>query len=99
MNARVGSLAALALLAVALHSTFGPLGAQSVAAVALAGTVSSAAEAAMSGVLVSAKLNGSTFTTTVVTDATGRYAFRGRDCRREPTRSGFGRSATTLKRR
>ena len=29
----------------------------------------------MSGVLVSAKLNGSTFTTTVVTDATGRYAF------------------------
>jgi len=75
MNARVGSLAALALLAVAIHSTFGPLGAQSAAAVALGGTVSSAAEGAMSGALVSAKLNGSTVTTTVVTDASGKYAF------------------------
>ena len=56
MNARVGSLAALALLGVALHSTFGPLGAQSAAAVALGGTASSAAEGAMSGVLVSWKI-------------------------------------------
>ena len=75
MNARVRFLAALTLLAAALHSTVGPLGAQSAAAVALGGTVSSAAEGAMSGVLVSAKLNGSTLTTTVVTDASGKYTF------------------------
>ncbi len=43
--------------------------------VALTGTVSSAEEGAMEGVLVSARLNGSNITTTVVSDANGRYSF------------------------
>ena len=43
--------------------------------VALQGTVSSAQEGAMEGVLVSAKKTGSTITTTVVTDEKGHYAF------------------------
>jgi virginiamycin B lyase len=43
--------------------------------VALQGTVTSAQEGAMEGVLVSAKKTGSTITTTVVTDEKGRYAF------------------------
>lgn len=42
---------------------------------ALAGIVSSAEEGAMEGVLVSARRSGSTITTTVVSDAQGRYAF------------------------
>src|SRR5215831_18477741 len=45
------------------------------AAQALAGTVSSAEEGAMEGVLVRAKKAGSTITVTVVSDAKGRYAF------------------------
>lgn len=45
------------------------------ARVVLAGQVTSAEEGAMEGVLVSAKKAGSTITTTVVTDASGRYAF------------------------
>jgi streptogramin lyase len=43
--------------------------------VALHGTVSSAQEGAMEGVLVSAKKTGSTITTTVATDEKGHYAF------------------------
>jgi streptogramin lyase len=42
---------------------------------ALTGLVSSNEEGAMEGVLVSAKREGSTITTTVVTDAQGRYSF------------------------
>jgi virginiamycin B lyase len=42
---------------------------------ALTGLVSSGEERAMEGVLVSAKREGSTITTTVVTDAQGRYSF------------------------
>src|SRR5262245_40192945 len=42
---------------------------------ALTGLVSSNEERAMEGVLVSAKKEGSTITTTVVTDAQGRYSF------------------------
>lgn len=42
---------------------------------ALTGIVSSAEEGAMEGVLVSARKAGSTITTTVVTDSTGRYTF------------------------
>jgi virginiamycin B lyase len=42
---------------------------------ALTGIVSSGEEGAMEGVLVSAKREGSTITTTVVTDAQGRYSF------------------------
>jgi len=46
-----------------------------VTAQSLAGTVSSAEEGAMEGVLVSARKAGSTITITVVSDARGRYAF------------------------
>src|SRR5215469_3871545 len=42
---------------------------------ALTGTVSSAAEGNMEGVLVTARRSGSTMATTVVTDSNGRYAF------------------------
>src|SRR5689334_2510224 len=42
---------------------------------ALSGKVSSKEEGAMEGVLVSAKKQGSTITTTVVSDEKGRYAF------------------------
>jgi virginiamycin B lyase len=42
---------------------------------ALAGTVTSADEGAMEGVLVSAKKAGATITVTVVSDARGRYSF------------------------
>jgi len=42
---------------------------------ALSGTVASAEEGAMEGVLVSAKKAGSTITVTVVSDQQGRYAF------------------------
>lgn len=45
------------------------------ASAALQGTVSSDAEGAMGGVLVSATKTGATVTTTVVTDAQGHYAF------------------------
>src|SRR5262245_12528970 len=46
-----------------------------VSAQALTGTVSSAEEGAMEGVLVRAKKAGSTITVTVVSDAKGRYSF------------------------
>lgn len=60
---------AIGLLAAAL--TAGEARAQA----ALTGVVSSNEEGAMEGVLVSAKREGSTITTTVVTDARGRYSF------------------------
>src|SRR6267378_1470497 len=41
----------------------------------LSGKVTSSEEAAMEGVLVSAKREGSTITVTVVSDAQGRYSF------------------------
>src|ERR1700730_6260348 len=43
--------------------------------VALTGKVTSAQEPVMEGVLVSAKLDGSTITTTVVSNAQGVYSF------------------------
>src|SRR5215510_14292754 len=49
--------------------------AQTPPAPALAGQVTSVEEGAMEGVLVSAKKDGSTITTTVVTDQQGRYYF------------------------
>ncbi|HET7765736.1 MAG TPA: carboxypeptidase regulatory-like domain-containing protein [Burkholderiales bacterium] len=60
------TLAAAALLAASAHAA---------AQTALSGTVSSAEEGAMEGVLVRAKKAGSTITITVVSDAKGRYAF------------------------
>jgi virginiamycin B lyase len=44
-------------------------------AAALAGSVSSAAEPVMEGVVVSAKKDGSTITVSVVTDDKGHYSF------------------------
>ena len=51
------------------------MGAASSPAMALTGQVSSQEEALMEGVLVSAKRESSTVTTTVVTNAQGRYSF------------------------
>ena len=51
------------------------MGAASPAGVALTGQATSQEEALMEGVLVSAKREGSTITTTVVTNAQGRYSF------------------------
>src|SRR5215813_1620393 len=57
----------------------GPVSAQTSSASALTGHVSSQEEAAMEGVLVSAKRAGSTMTITVVSNAQGEYSFpRGR---------------------
>ena len=52
-----------------------PAAAQNNAAAALAGQVTSEAEGAMEGVVVSAKKDGSTVTVSVITDAQGRYSF------------------------
>jgi streptogramin lyase len=67
-----------ALIAVSLALTFAAgnfVGAASAPAAALTGQISSEAEGRMEGVLVSAKGEGSTVTTTVVSDAQGRYSF------------------------
>jgi virginiamycin B lyase len=73
MPSRFGLIALTGFLVFALAYTAGsPLG-QS--ASALSGLVTSAAEGPMEGVLVSARRAGSTITTTVVSDATGRYRF------------------------
>jgi streptogramin lyase len=63
--------AAAGVMALALQSM--PALAQ--AGVALTGQVSSAKEGNMEGVVVSARKDGSTITTSVVTDAQGRYSF------------------------
>ena len=52
-----------------------PAAAQAQNAVALGGQVSSQEEGAMEGVLVSARKDGSTISTTVVSDAQGHYGF------------------------
>src|SRR5258706_12546717 len=49
--------------------------AQGQTTVALTGQVSSAEEGAMEGIVVSAKKDGSTISISVVTDASGRFAF------------------------
>jgi virginiamycin B lyase len=67
----LATLVALALLEVGPRSH--PAGAQDEAA--LSGRVTSEAEGAMEGVLVSAKKVGSTATVTVVTNQDGRYRF------------------------
>ena len=66
-------------LAVSLAILVGAVSSRTAAqgSAALTGVVSSQAEGAMEGVLVSAKRVGSTMTMTVVSDAQGRYAFPG----------------------
>lgn len=76
MRPRVSSLTRIALLAslVGQSALVSPI-AQSDDITPLTGQVSSAEEGTMEGVLVSAKKSGSTWTTTVVSDAQGRYRF------------------------
>jgi virginiamycin B lyase len=73
MTIRNALARAVIALAAALALCPPPLAAQPAAP--LAGTVSSAEEGAMEGVLVSARKADSTVTTTVVTDARGQYRF------------------------
>ena len=68
---RKTTLALLATAALALVVSAG----QSRAQTALAGTVTSAEEGAMEGVLVTARRDGASFDVTVVTDAQGHYGF------------------------
>src|SRR5262245_472121 len=70
---RLGHHSILAIIGIVLAQA-GPLPAQAQSA-ALTGQVSSATEAVMEGVLVSAKKAGSTITLTVVSDDKGRYSF------------------------
>jgi streptogramin lyase len=74
---RIRSFAVIvALLAVALTVTWANvLRAQTASPPALRGSVASAAEGTMEGVLVSAKRDGSTISLTVVSDAHGQYRF------------------------
>src|SRR3978361_510987 len=66
-------LASTSLVSALACLTLSPLQAQTAAA--LSGQVSSAEEGAMEGVLVSAKRDGSTITTTVVSNDKGQYSF------------------------
>ncbi len=68
-------LVASAAVAVICLSMVPSLRAQTEGSVALTGRVTSVEEGPMEGVLVSAKRQGSTITTTVVTDQEGRYRF------------------------
>ena len=65
----------LALAAAAITAVLAAVPARAQAPAALAGQVSSAAEGAMEGVVVSAKREGSTATISVVSDQTGRFSF------------------------
>ena len=65
---------ALAAGSMAMLWQGGPADAQNRAA-ALSGQVTSDAEGAMEGVVVSAKKPGSTVTVSVISDAQGRYSF------------------------
>jgi len=69
----VVSIAAIAVILVS--TAVGALRAQTQAAVALTGRVSSAAEGPMEGVVVSARMSGSTVMTSVISDENGHYRF------------------------
>ena len=68
-------VAAACVVVVVVQTANGALRAQPESPVALTGTVASADEGSMEGVLVSAKKSGSTVTITVVSDSRGRYRF------------------------
>src|SRR6202161_3137009 len=74
MNMRFNALLASTSLVSAL-AWLTRVPAQAQTAAALSGQVSSAEEGTMEGVLVSAKKDGSTITTTVVSDDKGHYSF------------------------
>jgi virginiamycin B lyase len=65
----------LSALAAVLIAGLASVPVQAQAPVALTGQVSSAAEAVMEGVVVSAKREGGTITVSVITDAKGQFAF------------------------
>src|SRR5215468_8750142 len=69
------SILALGVAVVLFQATPQPATAGNKAAAALAGQVTSEAEGAMEGVVVSAKKDGSTVTVSVISDAQGRYNF------------------------
>src|ERR1700722_7178523 len=69
------SLFAVVVTVGLLVSAAGALHAQQPGTVALSGTVRSAAEGPMEGVLVTVRAAGAKYTTTVVTDAKGVYRF------------------------
>jgi virginiamycin B lyase len=73
MRANSLTSAAAALLSCIVLAAPGPVAAQG--GPALAGTVSSAEEGRMEGVIVSAKRAGGSITTSVISDKDGRYAF------------------------
>src|SRR5438094_427692 len=68
-------IAVTALAVIFNQTTSGPLHAQTPAASALVGQITSAEEGSMEGVVVSAKRDGSTISVSVVTNAQGRFAF------------------------
>jgi len=68
-------VAGLGATALQMQPVGSRLHAQGTSAVALRGHVSSAAERSMEGVVVTAKKNGSTISTSVVTDASGDFQF------------------------
>src|SRR2546428_7346846 len=68
-------IAVTALAVIFNQTTSGPLHAQTPAAPALEGQVTSAEEGLMEGGVVSAKKDGSTISVSVVTNAQGRVAF------------------------
>jgi streptogramin lyase len=68
-------IAGLGASALLTHSMGSPLHAQGAAPVALRGHVSSADERSMEGVVVTAKKNGATIATSVVTNASGDFQF------------------------
>src|SRR5580658_9773981 len=72
---RMLSFSAVALTVALLVGAASALHAQPTAAVGLSGRVSSAAEGAMEGVLVTVRRAGPTFSTTVVSQAGGIYRF------------------------
>ena len=73
----IGSLlrTAIAVFALLLAQAIGSPSAVAQEAQALTGTVSSAEEGAMEGVIVSAKKDGSTITVSVISDEQGHYSF------------------------
>src|SRR5258708_6085509 len=72
---RLWSILTLGSAVILFQATLQPAAAENKAAAALTGQVTSEAEGAMEGVVVSAKKDGSTVTVSVISDAQGRYSF------------------------
>src|SRR5215472_11423734 len=72
---RLLSILTLGFAVMLFQATPQPVAAASKGTAALAGQITSEAEGAMEGVVVSAKKDGSTVTVSVISDAQGRYSF------------------------